>query len=333
VIRWDVISGKELLTEVPDAAVDRMAFSPDGKRVTAMYRSRMTGPGSIRSDFVIWDIASAKPIEYSQKFPANPSVHFVSSENLISPNSFYRNQYPTCSPDGRTIPVVLVGKEKPERRQGPQKDDPRQRINHIHWMMIGLWDVRNEKMVREFEVDIDWSSEDARSKDGESLRHLVLSPDCKLLAGWAGYNSIFVWDLAKGVELRRWTFPNFPGPRCNALAFSRNGKALISSHHQWRTKRNTFYVHDLATGEERAKVECAIDIDHVGCGPVFASDRLAALAVGKTVYLIDPKTGAKLREFNGQLQDITCLAFSANRKFLATGSADTTILIWNVTGI
>ncbi len=66
---------------------------------------------------------------------------------------------------------------------------------------------------------------------------------------------------------------------------------------------------------------------------IEASDRLAALAVGKTVYLIDPMTGKTLREFQGHLQNITCLAFSADRRFLATGSFDTTILIWDLAGV
>src|SRR5205085_3703504 len=121
--------------------------------------------------------------EYSQNVPSKHIAHFVSSENLIAPNGF-GNKYPTCSPDGKTIPEVLVGREK--RSVAPHWDDPRQRTNHIYAMMIGLWDVHDEKMVRSFEVDVEWSSEAARIKLEESyLRHLVLSPDRKMLAGWA----------------------------------------------------------------------------------------------------------------------------------------------------
>ena len=43
-------------------------------------------------------------------------------------------------------------------------------------------------------------------------------------------------------------------------------------------------------------------------------------------------TGKEIRRLSGHTGDVTALAFSSDGKLLASGSADTTVLIWNVSG-
>jgi WD40 repeat protein len=49
-----------------------------------------------------------------------------------------------------------------------------------------------------------------------------------------------------------------------------------------------------------------------------------------SVRLVETVSGQERRVFKGHLEQVTAAVFSGNGKLLATGSADTTILIWNV---
>jgi COMPASS component SWD3 len=50
----------------------------------------------------------------------------------------------------------------------------------------------------------------------------------------------------------------------------------------------------------------------------------------RTIYLWDVATGKGPREVQGHQDVLTSLAFSPDGKTLASGSSDTTILIWDV---
>jgi WD40 repeat protein len=58
------------------------------------------------------------------------------------------------------------------------------------------------------------------------------------------------------------------------------------------------------------------------------------LAIGsnKVVVLWDLAKGNEVRRFEGHLHVVEALAFSANGRLLASGSTDSTVLIWDVTG-
>src|SRR6266540_82349 len=65
----------------------------------------------------------------------------------------------------------------------------------------------------------------------------------------------------------------------------------------------------------------------------FAPDGRMLAAAGRVnepaVRLMDPVTGQDLGQFLGHLDEVTCCAFSPDGRFLASGSADQTILLWN----
>jgi WD40 repeat protein len=50
------------------------------------------------------------------------------------------------------------------------------------------------------------------------------------------------------------------------------------------------------------------------------------------VYLWDASTGKQLQRFAGHQGTITSLAFSADGRRMISGSADSTALVWDVTG-
>jgi glucose repression regulatory protein TUP1 len=66
---------------------------------------------------------------------------------------------------------------------------------------------------------------------------------------------------------------------------------------------------------------------------VYLPDGKAA-AVGDAsgkVWIVDLEKKAVRKTFEGHRGAVTCLAVSADGKSLASGSADTTVLIWDLT--
>jgi WD40 repeat protein len=57
---------------------------------------------------------------------------------------------------------------------------------------------------------------------------------------------------------------------------------------------------------------------------------LAGCVFNEGIVLLDPETGEKLAQFDGHDDDYICLAFSPDGTKLASGSGDSTILIWDV---
>jgi WD40 repeat protein len=65
----------------------------------------------------------------------------------------------------------------------------------------------------------------------------------------------------------------------------------------------------------------------------FAPDgKAVALADGTDVRVIDPATGKDLRRFAGHQGGITALVFAADGRRLASGSEDSTAVVWDLTG-
>jgi RNA polymerase sigma factor (sigma-70 family) len=348
---WDVASGKELPgVEGPATQMEGLAFAPDGK--TALT---VDSEGAVW----LWDAAAGKLL---RRFPGSglhwrnhPQPVAVLPDGKILVRGHYESWtttwdlasgkrlctgkhegkvatpdsspgaelYPGCSPDGRTVAAVFPGElkrriEPPARDRGPPPPPP----TLIYWTMIGLSDARTGKMTRSFRVD------------AEHLGRLVLSPDRRLLAGVgqlpdnSGKPFIFVWDLARGRELRRMEIPALDG--WNGVAFSADGRTLVSgAHHQHPGRQLRFHFWEVATGWQRAAVDCAVGASSAP-QTAFAGDRLAALALDRIVHLVNPWTGKELKRLEGHGARVDHLAFSPDGRRLASGSRDTTGLVWDV---
>ena len=88
-------------------------------------------------------------------------------------------------------------------------------------------------------------------------------------------------------------------------------------------------LYDLTTGAE------LFQLAHQEPLLAFSPDG-KTLATGghedHAVYLWDASTGKQLRRFTGHQGTITALAFSPDGRRLISGSADSTALVWDVTG-
>jgi WD40 repeat protein len=349
---WDVASGRELTPPgAAGAPLAAVTFSPDGKTVVS---------ASNRGTLGSFDVATGKSL---RTFPGPGAMGYGPGWLAVLPGGktlmagghqgarawdlqsgklseavklggIPGQVHPGCSPDGKTVLVVYPGEVKrqigggpggPPFRMPPGKGPrrlppPPPRPIIVHWTMIGVWDLQGGKLLRSFRVD------------AENLRSLVLSPDGKNVAGLGQTperpgQQLFVWDLARGRQLSRLDVPHVD--HLVGVAFSADGRTLLTGpHRNPQGGKLQFKFWETATARERAAVDCPVASPYPPL-TAFVGDRLAALAVGDTVHLVDLMTGQDVRRLKGHEGRVSCLAFSPDGKRLVTGSDDTTALVWD----
>jgi WD40 repeat protein len=143
---------------------------------------------------------------------------------------------------------------------------------------------------------------------------LAISPDGKLLAGWASGAGIKIWDLQNGgqevLQIKG------QGP----LAFSPDGKRLAARDKVW----------DVTTGKELLELK-----GHSSwiTGLAYSTDgkRLATASKDQTVKIWDAVTGDELLTFEGHEGYSNGVAFTADGHRLAAGGPDGAIKIYDAT--
>jgi WD40 repeat protein len=178
---------------------------------------------------------------------------------------------------------------------------------------VTLLDVATQKEVRRFRTGMVCSV--AFSPDGRSLAAGGVTR--------SGEGELRVWDLSTG------TSRNFKGhaSQITCVVFGPDGKTLVSGGLGWR-----IMVWNVATGKNTAVFQ--------GNSPILslASSPKGKLAYGSTASnfcLFDLETGERygLNErttVNVHVKGRLYVAFSPDGAILATGSADQTILLWDV---
>lgn len=196
-----------------------------------------------------------------------------------------------------------------------------------------------------------------------SITSVALSTDGKMIASGSWDNTIKLWEVATGRELRTltghanwvrsvsfspdgrtlasgsqdntiklWEVPagrelrtlTGHGGWIHSVAFSADGKTLVSGGGD-----NTIKLWELATGRE---LRTQVGHSRLVSSVAFSADgkTLASGSWDKTIKLWDVSTGRELSTFTGHSNSITSVAFSADGQTLATASLDRTIKTWEV---
>lgn len=144
-------------------------------------------------------------------------------------------------------------------------------------------------------------------------------------------HGVSLWDVATGKEHRLDT------PAANNLAFLDDGKTLVCADGTGRQPRqdagrdkHVMEFWDVATGKKRRELPGPAKWGVLAFSP---SGKLFASSSGADdpiVCLWRTATGEKLQQFVGHRGELECLAFSPDGRMLASGSLDTTILLWEV---
>ena len=152
-----------------------------------------------------------------------------------------------------------------------------------------------------------------------SVLAVAFSPDGKVLASGSNDNTIKLWDVASGRELRTLSGHT---RRVQSVAFTPDGSTLASG-----SDDNTIKLWDVASGRELRTLSEHILVDSVAFSPdgkVLASGGFGG------IKLWDVANGRELRTLrHTDTDDVKSVAFSPDGKVLASGSRDG-IKLWDV---
>ncbi len=149
---------------------------------------------------------------------------------------------------------------------------------------------------------------------------VAFSPDGRFALSGSWDQTLKLWDVATGRELRRFIgHANW----VTSVAFSPDGRFALSG-----SQNNTMKLWDVATGKELRSFS-----GHTGnvASVAFSPDGRFALSGSgdNTMKLWDVATGKELRSFGGHTGNVASVAFSPDGRFALSGSWDQTLKLWD----
>jgi serine/threonine protein kinase/sugar lactone lactonase YvrE len=153
------------------------------------------------------------------------------------------------------------------------------------------------------------------------VESVAFSPDGRWLASGSWDNTIKLWDVASGQNIRTLTDHTY---FVTSVAFSPDGRWLASG-----SSDQTIKLWDVASGQSlRTLTGHASSVLEVAFSP--DGRWLASGNYDKTVKLWDVATGREVRTLTGHTREVTNVVFSPDGRWLASGSDDITIKLWDV---
>jgi WD40 repeat protein len=148
---------------------------------------------------------------------------------------------------------------------------------------------------------------------------VAISPDGQTLASGSRDDTIKLWDLKTGQEIRTLTGHSF---YINSVAISPDGQTLASS-----SSDSTIKLWDLKTGQEIRTLtgHCC---ESVAISP--DGQTLASSSEDSTIKLWHLKTGQEIRTLTGHSRGVASVAISPDGQTLFSGSWDSTIKLWHL---
>jgi dipeptidyl aminopeptidase/acylaminoacyl peptidase len=197
---------------------------------------------------------------------------------------------------------------------------------------LRLWDLAARREIRRIP-----------GPHGE-LHDVVFSPDGKTLGAASGdlqgrgkNSAACLYEVAGGRLIRRWE-----GPQqwlVQTLAFSPDGRFLAAGGF-----KGPIVIWDVVTGQEHhrlaseptASLAMTHGLSFSADGKTLASantDHFRPNSRRPSICLWEMVTGKERGRFVGHAVEVNAVAFAPDGRSVASGSVDTTALIWDVTGL
>jgi len=354
---WDPATAKEcyLLTDKFPGQVEQITATPDGKSIA------VHGPDhTIR----LWDLEARTEIKPGQGHRKAILAMAASRDGKVMATGSKdgticlwdvtaRKQVRTFFGHGRGVQCLALS------------NDGKRLVSGGSDGKMWLWDVENDKQLGRLQ---DADPPNPKFDDGTfSPFSLALSPDGTLLATAHATQPIYIWEMATGKELRKLTNPKLSvaalafapdnktlavsggneriylfdaatskergeiegrGGHYGALAFSPDGKRLACSgnyHHD-------AVVWEMATRKEAQRVKTSNPWNGVPAVTFTPDSKAIVLGSGDAgARIFDVATGKERKKIDGGQGTISAFLYLNEGKLLATGGADTTVLLWPAT--
>ncbi|OOO09066.1 WD-40 repeat-containing protein [Aspergillus oryzae] len=293
---WDAATGKPRET-LSAGRISSLAVSPDGRLVTAV------GQG-----LQLWDKTMDSPIQTFEGHAREISgVTFSPNGELLV----------SCSADGtvRVWDTNLVTAHKALQRHSYEvaatriSPDGRLLGSGSTDYKLQLWDIATGMPLQVLD---DYSGKSST---------LTFSPDSSLMAFRPKSDSAIIrlWNTVTG-ELCRTLGDH--SSAVDRVVFSPDCQRLASIDEEW-----TITLWDIPSGER------LYSLNGDGSWVCIAFSRNGtklASSSGNLVRVWDTKTGRLQQELKGHKSKITAMAFTADERFIASGSIDAKIRIWDL---
>jgi WD40 repeat protein len=349
---WDIATGRRVGAAVGhECPLLHLAFAPDGKTL-------LTASADAEEPVLAWDAATGKKrqelaaphgereswwLRYSEPFVLTPGGAVVSTGK----GTLTWTDLKTGRELRRVAPgPIATAREADDQFQVERVSltlDPKTRrpaVFGLHTFGPSPW-VPSEKVWKEVVTLHDAESGEllahrtyARDRSGSTGR---ISPDGRLLARASP-------DSSASVELE----PVFGGggsfelgqPRCYDYLFTPDGQTLITVTGKWSAEKPagrpaaTFTIHlwEIRSGGQRLAFTVPFQPSPLATSP--DGRFLAAGRAGdKTICVWDLATGAAVAKRDGTLAAVRALAFRPDGQALASGHADGTALVWDLSGL
>jgi len=285
-----------------EASVERVAFSPDGRKLVSA-----SWDGVVK----IWDVVSGKEIETLQGHPGQvASASFSPDGRAIA--------FLSLSEDGRDqIKIWDVASGRELRSMFGQQD----KLMCLAFCPDGRKIAAvgfNSGMLRVWDV---WTGQQLISIQHEyRLMCVAFSPDGSEIAS-GGNEGIAIFDSASGRQKRRLTKTH---GATVSITFSPDGERLATLSVECYVQ-----IWDLVLGREKRLLGSAQRLTGGGGQVAFSPDgRWLAATCGEEVRIWDAESGEELHALKWHLKWINGLAFSPDGSRLATCSNDRDIKLW-----
>ena len=359
---WDIATSEPLkVLTVQADAVSTLCWSPDGQTLASASQD-----GTIQ----LWDVATGLPHHRFTGHTSHVSSLYWrgDGQTLVAGyddsrvrlwdavTGMPRHTFVGRTEDGRSLSFSEA------RRDVSLSADGQLLASGSDDSTILLWDVATGALRQTFPGHTERVSSLCFSADGRLLASgswdktirlwdVATGTSMKTLTGYAADSMDFspnsqllasgeqLWDVTTGTLLH--TLTSHDGG-ISSLSFSPNGQTLASG--PWNDSRvvnHTIRLWDVNTGELQktfiaedfgsvASLCWSPDGQTLASGGGYVSEGCAGVLDTK-VRVWDVATGELQRTFTGHADEILSVRFSADGQTLASGSADGTILLWDMT--